>query len=132
MGSKIVMVVLAFLAVGGTAYAASGGERSAIQFPTGTFAIDRTTCRFAQREVDPALGRGWVQGRVYVAYEDRRHDALDSCLRARQNRIAGCLAHIPPVVEKADHGVGNPGDEKGAAAAISGLSACVSAATGVQ
>jgi hypothetical protein len=98
-------------------------------------AINKTTCRFVNPEVDYPLGRNWLAGRVYVAAEDIRHDVLMSCLRNRQDRIAKCLHKpVPSVVGKFDHGAGNPGDWKGVDALqayLAAQSACVGAATGV-
>lgn len=122
----IVALVVAALAAG--AGVARGAETSSIHFQLGAFSIDKTTCRFAYAEQDWPLGRDWMQGRMYVAYEDRRHDVLMNCLRARQDRIVACLTTLPPVTEKSDHGAGNPGDEKGAKAALDYLKACVAKA----
>lgn len=129
--SNIIAAALAFMAVGGTAYAASGGEQSQVRFPAGTFRIDATTCRFAVPEADKPLGRSWLSGRIAFAYEDGRHDALDTCLRAREDRMAGCVAGMPATAERVDH-AGGWADTKGVAAALASLKTCMATATGIS
>lgn len=50
------------------------------------------------------------------------------CLIRRPDPFARCVRHATlTVVEKADHGVGKPGDETGAAAAINAIQQCAKA-----
>lgn len=50
------------------------------------------------------------------------------CLIRRPDPFARCVKHLAnPVVEKADHGVGKPGDEKGAAVFADQVIACAKA-----
>jgi hypothetical protein len=116
---KIIASVVAIGALAIPAVAAASGEQSQIQFAPGTFSISATTCKFVHVEAEKPMGTSWAVGKVWAAYEDARHDQKMACNTARQTRVIACFAKpIPPVVEKADHGAGKPGDEKGAAAAI--------------
>jgi hypothetical protein len=81
---------------------AQASDQSAVHFQTGAFTIDQTTCKFLHREVDQPLGRTWLQGRIAFAYEDGRHDALDSCLRRNLNKLQNQTPPTapPPSVDK--------------------------------
>lgn len=123
MKKIIGIAILALAIAAGTAHAS---ERSmSVWFPRGSFQINKQTCRFLNREVDLPLGKSWAVGKLAFAYEDERHDTLMSCTRARQDRIVACIEAAPPIIEKADHGAGKPGDEKGAAASLAALQACI-------
>lgn len=103
---RIIAVTLGVLAVSGTAYAATG-EHSAMRFPAGSFTIDAHSCKFATPEADKPLGSSWAVGRVWSAYEDGRHDAIDSCLRKRGSDELACWTDTPPVTTEA------PADPRG-------------------
>lgn len=129
-----VLAVIVVLAVVGAAQAAAGGERSAVAFPAGTFQIDAASCRFTHPEADRPLGRSWVEGRVAFAYEDGRHDALDSCLRKRGDRMAACWKAAPPLVTEAPADVKGYHDVIGAAALrayLAGVQSCERQAAGI-
>ena len=97
-------------------------EAHILGLPSGYARINTATCKFLVPEVDvkPSASE------TYARAEDLRHDALDNCLRHRLNTAKtpkpsvdpcwGKQAPPPLVTERADHGAGKPGDEKGAAA----------------
>ena len=116
---KHILGGIAALALSVPAAAQASGDHAVFTFRPGAFQINAQTCKFVQKETDLPMGTSWTDGKVWAAYEDQRHDAKMACNTARQTRVIACFAKpIPPVTEKADHGAGNPGDEKGAAAAV--------------
>lgn len=120
-----IMLVTAGIARGTT------GEHSQIRFPAGSFAINHTTCRFLQPEADKNLGKTWTEGRIAFAYEDGRHDALDTCLRAREDRIASCIIHATPVDEAPADKDGYH-DTRGVRAMVATLRICEADVTGLS
>jgi len=112
---KAVTIGVLALAIGGGAATAQASEQSQIQFASGAFAINPTTCKFLHREVDKPLGNSWTVGRVAFAYEDGRHDALDTCLRNKVNNAPKlpkpdtCFAQNGPVPVTAEA----PADKQG-------------------
>lgn len=127
MKKIIGIAILALAIAAGTAHAA---ERSmSVWFNRGplrgSFQINQQTCRFLRHEVDLPLGKSWLMGRVEFAYEDQRHDVLMGCNRARTDRIVACILAVPPITEHVDHPSTGMADEKGAAASLAALKACI-------
>lgn len=134
MRCKSIFAVAAVMALAiPTIAQASSGESSSLRFKAGTFSINPMTCKFLVAEADKPLGASWAEGRIYVAYEDGRHDSLMRCNRIRQDRVAACWKNVVPPVSEATPDKQGFRDERGLSAIqayLVAVRACTLAAVG--